>query len=109
MKKYLILTALFVLTQSTFCLATPSIRVNYNRLKQTDSLSAYIGKYQQLQGGQIADVYAENGTLKARSADGPVLTLVHKSGDDFVVAENGITVKFIRDKDNKVMQVAING
>jgi hypothetical protein len=75
-----------------------------------DSLNAYTGKYQMHQGNQqlYAEVYIEKGNLVAKSADGRLLQLKHISGDNFIVAGQNLPVKFIRNGDNKVFQIAIN-
>jgi len=108
MKKYLILSALFMLLQTVVSFASPFPN---NNIVRQDSLSDYFGKYQMTQNGQIiyADVYAKNGKLTAKSSTGTVLTLNHTSGDDFIVSKQGTAIKFIRDAANKVSQIAVMG
>lgn len=111
MKKYLILPALFMLIQITFCNAFTRVIVNRVSYSQQDSLAAYTGKYQTQQGMQTiyADVYVENGKLTAKSSVGDVLVLDHLSGDNFIISKQGVAVKFIRDPANKVSQISVMG
>jgi hypothetical protein len=76
-----------------------------------DAFSAYTGKYQAQQPGQtvFADVYVEKGKLTAKSTTGQVLTLDHVGGDDFKITSQNLPVKFIRDKNNKVFEIMVNG
>jgi hypothetical protein len=111
MKKYLILSALFILMQATFCFAALSPKFSVKQTQQ-DSLIEYTGKYQMQQGSQTVymKVYIENGKLAGKdSASGEVKTLNHLSEDDFILSKEKIAVKFIRDKDKKVSQIAIMG
>jgi len=113
MKKYLILSALFILMQTPHCFATfPPKLIIYIKTAQQDSLIEYTGKYQMQQGTQTVymNVYIENGKLAGKdSASGDVKTLDHLSGDDFVLSKEKLAVKFIRDKDNQVFQIAVMG
>ena len=108
MRKYLILSALFMLVQTVVSNALPL--TNHN-IALRDSLSDYLGKYQMTQGGQIiyAEVYIENGKLTAKSSAGSILTLEHVSGDNFIVSQQGAAIKFIRDTAHKVSQIAVMG
>jgi len=76
-----------------------------------DSLIAYTGKYEMNQGNQemSAEVYIEKRALRAKSSDGQLLQLKHVSGDNFIISEQNIPIKFIRDKGNRVVQIAVNG
>ncbi|MDB5018137.1 MAG: hypothetical protein JWQ84_2969 [Mucilaginibacter sp.] len=110
--KYLTLSALFMLMQATFCIAIEKTKIN-SKLNgtQQDSLTVYIGKYQMIQGVQTvyANVYVENGKLSAKSSDGQTLIFDHISGDNFVVSNHGVPIKFLRDKNYKVKQISVNG
>jgi hypothetical protein len=111
MKKYLILSALFILMQTTFCFAALSPKFSVKQAQQ-DSLKQYTGKYQMQQGMQTnyLEVYVENGKLAGKDMSrGEVKTLDHLSGDDFILSKEKVAIKFIRDKDNKVFQIAIMG
>ncbi|MES2111853.1 MAG: DUF3471 domain-containing protein [Bacteroidota bacterium] len=76
-----------------------------------DSLTAYTGKYEMKQDNQglNAEVYIEKGALCAKSSDGQLLQLKHVSGDSFIISDQNVPIKFIRDKSNKVVQIAVNG
>ncbi len=82
-----------------------------NSRTRQDAFSAYTGKYQAQQQGQtvFADVYVEKGKLTAKSTTGQVLTLDRVGGDDFKITSQNVPVKFIRDKDNKVFEISVNG
>ena len=55
-------------------------------------------------------VYIANGKLAGKDlASGEVKTLDHLSGDDFILSKEKIAVKFLRDKDNRVLQIAVMG
>lgn len=92
-------------------IALPSTGLSQQPSIPQDSLSAYIGKYQMQQGMQtiFADVYIENGKLIAKSSGGELLPLYHISGDNFKLLNKNLPVKFIRDKNNKVFQISVNG
>jgi hypothetical protein len=113
MKKYLILSALFILTQTTFCLAGFSSKpIDNIKQVQQDSLKQYTGKYRMQQGMQTTymEIYIENGKLTGRDLSrGEVKILDHLSGDDFILSKEKVPVKFIRDKSNRVYGIAVMG
>lgn len=97
--------------QTTFCFAALSPKFSVKQA-QSDSLKQYTGKYQMQQGMQTnyLEVYIENGKLAGKDMSrGEVKTLDHLSGDDFILSKEKVAIKFIRDKDNKVFQIAIMG
>ncbi|MDB5088236.1 MAG: hypothetical protein JWR09_2230 [Mucilaginibacter sp.] len=107
MKRNLILLTLIMLVQIAFCNAGPGSLT----LKQQDSLSAYTGKFQTIQETPIsyAELIIENGKLTARLSNGQTLILKQLSGDNFVVPEQNLAIKFIRDATDKVVKIAVNG
>ena len=103
------LSLLFLFTCSL--ITFPSNCLGWQRSISQDSLSAYIGKYQIIQGTPITfvDVYIEKGKLTAKSSNGEVLILDHINGDNFKLTNKDLPVKFIRDENNKVFQISVNG
>ncbi|HEY4324392.1 MAG TPA: DUF3471 domain-containing protein [Mucilaginibacter sp.] len=102
--------SLFFIFLFTYCVTVAPVKAQGNAMKQ-DTLSQYTGKYQMQQGMQTvyADVYLEQGKLMAKAATGELLVLDHVNGDNFIIASQHVPVKFLRDKDNKVSQVSVNG
>ena len=111
MKRYVIIPV-FILMQIAFIAAANTFKnaCLIERL-QPGGLSEYTGKYEMKQGTQTvtSDLYIENGKLTAKSSDGGILTLDHLSGDNFVVSKQGTAIKFMRDRQNKVTQIAVSG
>ena len=96
-----------MLVQIAFCNAGPGSLT----LKQQDSLAAYTGKFQTIQGTPIsyAELIIENGKLTARLSNDQTLILKQLSGDNFVVQEQNLAIKFIRDATDKIVKIAVNG
>jgi hypothetical protein len=113
MKKYLILPAMFIIAGTSL---RPSI-ASANIIKtitchQPDSLAVYTGKYQMQQGQQIIymEVYIQNGKLAGKDlSNGGIKILDHISGDDFILSKEKAAIKFVRNKDQRVTQIAIMG
>lgn len=102
MKKYFILTALAVLLQTAF--STAAISQNKNT---ADTLQAYTGRFQIVQSGQIkqVDIEIENGELVGTDLhSGQELHLVSTNGN-YTVKELGAPIKFIKDKNHKVVEL----
>jgi len=111
MKKHVIFYALILL--DSFCILMPrhGAASTLRHIVQ-DSLTAYTGKYELKRGDQVLyiNVSTEKGTLVGtQSWDGSKKYLDHLSGDNFIVAGAGWSVKFIRDKDKKVSQMVVSG
>lgn len=85
--------------------------IPFNAEGKQDTLSQFTGKYQTHQGMQIiyADVYVDQGKLTAKASTGETLILDRVSGDNFIIASQHVPVKFIRDKDNKIAKIIVNG
>ena len=76
-----------------------------------NSLTFYTGKYEMRQGNKVlyALVFIDKNILFAKASDGQLLQLKNISGDNFIIVNQNLPIKFIRDKDNKVVQIAVNG
>ena len=76
-----------------------------------DSLTLYTGKYEMHEGHQVvyAEVYIDKDNLFAKASGEQLLQLKHISGDNFSIVNQNLPVKFIRDENNKVVQIAVNG
>jgi hypothetical protein len=111
MKKYLILPAFIILVQTALFAANVTTKTDHRlSLTAQDSLIEYTGKYQMVQGMQYMEVYVENGKLTGKDLqNGTVKVIDHVSGDNFILSQEKIPVKFIRDKENKVSQIAVMG
>jgi len=109
--KHIKLSLLLLLLFTNYFIAFQAKAAGGQCTTQQDSLSVYTGKYQTRQGMQtvFADVYIEKGKLTARSSTGDVLILDHVGGDNFSINNQNVPVKFIRDKDNRVYQISVNG
>lgn len=113
MKKYFILTLLFVVLLGSYCTAASQPDSTKPLVKTAqDSLSVYTGKYEMKHDGQTMNVTItlENGALVAlQSWDGLKKYLDHLKGDNFIVAGIGWSVEFKRDKNNKITGMLISG
>ena len=104
MKKYFLLPIVFILLPIAFCMAK-------SLQNQQDTLTAYAGRYQSTQGGQIiqVDVEVQNGELVGTSLrDGQQLHIEHSSGN-YIIKESGLPIKFIKDKKNVVTSILVSG
>ncbi len=113
MKKYLTLTLLFIFLQNGFCKAGPKSErsTSFCRTK-ADSLTAYTGKYQKDFNGTLfyLSFSLENAELTGTQLwDNQKMALKHLSGDNFIVSGLDWSVKFIRDKEGKIIQVLVMG
>ena len=110
MKKYLFLPALLILVQTALFAMLPTTTEHQQSLEAQDSLTEYTGKYQMALGMQYMEVYIEHGKLTGKDLqNGGIKVIDHISGDDFILSQEKIPVKFIRDRDNKVSQIAVMG
>lgn len=78
----------------------------------TEDLSVYAGKFQMKRDGKdfYLSIEVVDGDLIATSLwDHQKMNLKHLSGDKFIVSGLDWSVKFIRDKDNKVTKVLVMG
>jgi len=109
MKKIFLLFMVIVFKQSAFAGATKAQAI-INR--QTDSLSAYTGKFKMTKGNQAVFLQLDvvNNELVATQVwDGEKLLVKHLSGDKFMVAGFDWPVKFIRDTNGKVIKIIVSG
>ncbi len=90
-------------------------RVNTTRVETTSphpAVSAdYLGKYQITVNGQtmLIEVTIKDGQLWCTQLwDGANSALDYVSGDDFTIRALSMPLQFIRDKDNKVVQLKLN-
>jgi hypothetical protein len=111
MKKLFILPLLCVFSYGTISQATPHKATIVHAKK--DSLNAYVGRYQsiQKQGTFLVEVLlTEDGRLLANSLwDGNKYALKHLTDDNFILTGFDWSVKFIKDKDNKVTKMLVKG
>lgn len=111
MKRYLILLMFVsVQTLSAPLIATP-LKIKKGDIP-VEALEPFVGRYKLMQ-GTIAlslNIYAENGKLVTKQLwDGLVSPLDHVDGDNYIARSVGWAVKFIRDKNNKVIQIQVAG
>lgn len=75
-----------------------------------NSLAVYTGKYQMNVNGYHAqlEVYIKDNKLRAKQSwDGRVRTFEYLSDNKFIIAMDGWAIKFIRNKQNKVIQMEV--
>ena len=112
MKKYLILL-MFVATQAFTASSTMAVSLKINTAPaHADGLEQFAGRYKLTQGTNVLflSIYVENGKLVSKQLwDGLVRPLDHLNGDNYMVTSVGWTVKFIRDKNNKVAKMQVAG
>lgn len=75
-----------------------------------NSLTSYMGNYKRNVNGYNArlSIYIKNNKLTVRQLwDGKIKTLEYLTRDKFIVAMEGWSVKFIRDRNNKVIQMQV--
>ena len=85
----------------------PDNKTEKKPLNQND----YLGKYQVTTSGQVLkiDVSLKNGKLWATQLwDGGNSALDYVTGDSFIVNALSLPIKFIRNKDNVVIQLLLN-
>jgi hypothetical protein len=112
MKKYLILL-MFVCTQAFIAPSTMAASLKIKNYPiAADALEQFVGRYKLMQGttALFLNIYEENGKLVSKQLwDGLIKPLDHVNGDNFMVTSVGWSVKFIRDKNNKVKQMQVAG
>ncbi|WP_295798848.1 hypothetical protein [Mucilaginibacter sp.] len=109
MKKILLLFIVLALRQSAFAGATEAKTIIN---QQTDSLSAYTGKFKMTRQNQSIFLQLDivNNELVATQVwDGEKLLVKHISGDKFMVAGFDWPVKFIRGADGDVIKIIVSG
>ena len=107
MKKVLILLLFFISMQTM----AATVKIN-GALAPADTLEQYAGRYKLTQGANAVylNIYVENGKLTSKQVwDGQIKPLDHLNGDNFIVSIVGWSVKFIRDKNRKVVQMQVRG
>lgn len=113
MKKYLILALLFIFSQNGFCELKLKIGKSTScYCISLDSLADYTGKFQKDFNGKVFYISfsVENEELVGTQLwDNQKMALKHLSGDNFIVSGLDWSVKFIRDKEGKVIQVIVMG
>jgi len=109
MKNILLLFMVIAFKQSAFAGATEAQAIIN---QQTDSLSAYTGKFKMTRQNQSIFLQLDivNNELVATQVwDGEKLLVKHLSGDKFMVAGFDWPVKFIRDTNGKVIKIIVSG
>lgn len=112
MKKLIIFTSLLISFQATVSAFSAPKTINCFDQSKADSLAEYTGKYQVVQkrGTVAIKIDLVDGELVCTQLwDGEKLVLRHLSGDSFMMAGFGWSVKFLRDKDKKITQILVMG
>jgi hypothetical protein len=109
MKKYLISALLVAITAILFLTGSTKASPLINKQGiQTDSLSAYSGRYEASQNNITLqyELEAINGKLIATNlTSGQKLNLKRTANDNFMVEEMGIPISFVRDEAKKVTEI----
>jgi len=112
MKNILMLLIVITLKQSAFAGAPAAQTITNQNIIQTDSLSAYTGKFKMTKGNQAVFLQLDvvNNELVATQVwDGEKLLVRHVSGDKFIVAGFDWPIKFIRGPEGNVIKIIVSG
>jgi len=112
MRKLILLSVLIMLLGAVSSKAiTPIICIGVKNIAP-DSLNDYTGKYKMLQNGEMFYVTVTNvdGALIATpSWNSNKLKFNHIKGDYFIVSGLEWSVKYVRDKDNSILEMIVSG
>lgn len=113
MKNYLTFVLLFIFLKNGFCKTNHKSEIKTAVYEiRIDSLTEYLGKFQKNFNGTVFYIsfsLEDKELVGTQLWDNQKMALKHLSGDNFIVSGLDWSVKFIRDKEGKVIQVVVMG
>lgn len=112
MKKLIIFSLMSAITFGAFCKPVNRTPIAIHKTAD-DSLKAYTGRYQSIQkaGTFLVEVLltVDNRLIAHSLWDGNKYPLNHLNGDNFIMQGFDWSVKFERDKNNKITRLVLKG
>lgn len=112
MKKLIIFSLVSAIAFGAVCKPIPRTSITINKLAD-DSLKVYTGRYQSIQkaGTFLVEVLltVDNRLIAHSLWDGNKYPLKHLNGDNFIMQGFDWSIKFERDKNNKIIRLVLKG